>query len=151
MSWDDAKLKTAYAALSPAPANNAAAVIALNAQTDTVTVDVPVQLVADYLAEAAKLPTLLDFAASPPSGAAAGAVTAAAELAFAFEHSGLLPTFQMTNSVVAGEMQTWLADLVAAGVLASADQTAILALATATVPAWQPPVTTGDLATALGQ
>lgn len=152
--WTPAKLKAAYAALSPTPASLSAAAETLNAQTVPVTVDVPVQSVAGYLATVGKLGALVAWASSPPTGASAAAVAAAVELAFALQHPQTVPVFMMTDSTVAAGVEAWLAALVTpasgmTGPIDSADQTAILALASQTVPAWQPAVTAGDVQTAL--
>lgn len=143
--WTQQELVTAFLALSPAPATLSAGRDALNAQTQSVTVDVPVQSVAAYLGVAGELAAFLAWAAAPPTGSSAASQAAAAELAFAFEHPALFPTFAMTNATVAAQMQTWLADLVSPGTgitgpIDAADQTAILALASASVPVWQPAV-----------
>ena len=153
MGWTIAQIRTAYAALSPAPSSLAAAVAALNAQTQTVTVDVPVQSIAGYLGSQNKLVSFLEWASSPPAGASATAVTAAKALALALQNAGAFPVFQMANPIVAARMESDLAALVNPGTgiaapIAAADQTTILALASQTVPIWQPALTIADLQTA---
>ncbi len=149
MTWTLAQVKSAYQALSPTPASITAAAEALNAQTTTATVDVPVQSVAAYLGVSGKLASLVAWASAPPSGASSAAVVAAQSLVFALMHPQTFPVFAMTVPAINSAMQGWLSDLVAAGVLASADQAAILALSTPTGPVWQPAVTAGDVQTAL--
>ena len=150
MAWTNAALVTAYNALG-AQTSLITACETLNAQTATIAVDVPTSAVAAVLALSGSMTTLLNWSASPPAGAAVEAVQAAGLLVFTFEHDTLLPTFQMSNSSIAGKMGTYLAALVSASVITAADQTAILALATQVVPAWQPPVTPLALWQALGQ
>ena len=155
-AWTDAQLAAAYAALSPAPTSLLAAAEALNAQTMTATVDVPVQSVAGYLGNAMKLAGFLQWAASPPAGASAASIAAAEELAFAFEHPQLFPTFFMSVPATATQMEGALAALVSPGTgvtgpITATDQAAIMALASATVPVWEPPVTTGDILRAIGK
>ncbi len=152
--WNAAAVKAAYNALSPAPATLADAVIALNNQKTTETVDVPVRAVSGYLEAAGKLAAVAAFANAPPSGASAAAITAAQELMFALEHPQSVPVFEMTNPAIASAVTSWLAALVSPGTgvtgpIDATDQAAILALSTPTVPVWQPAVTAGDIQTAL--
>ena len=147
MAWTYPQVKTAYLALSPTPATTADAATVLNAQRASTLSDVPVGSVFTVLGLSGSLVTLMSFATSPPSGAATAAVQAATSLLFAFEHSTLAPVFQMSNATVAAAMQTELQALVTAGVITTADQTAILALAQA--PMWQPPLTAADVAAAI--
>ncbi|WP_287759618.1 hypothetical protein [Acidiphilium sp.] len=150
MTWTPAQLKAAYAALSPTPASLTDAIATLNAQTQTVRVDVPVQNVAAYLGLQGKLAAFIGWANAPPTGASAASVTAAQELAFALQHPATCPTFAMSNPTVVSLMTSWLSALVAPGTgitgpITSADQTAILALGSATVPAWQPALDGGAM------
>jgi hypothetical protein len=150
---DPAAIRTAFAALSPAPTTQDGALAALNAQTRTVTVDVTVQAIAGYLGVAGKLPSFMAWSAAPPSGSSAASVAASASLAFAFEHPQLFPTFAMTDPNVAAAMEVNLAALVspasgATGPIDASDQTAILALASETQPVWQPALHNGDLQSA---
>ena len=152
--WTPAQLKAAYQALSPAPASYEAAVTTLNAQTTTVTVAVPIAALAAYLGLNGKLGALKAFAASPPSGASAESVAAAQGLWEMISSPGAFPPFDMADATVASAIQAMLAALVSPGTgitgpITSTDQTAILALATQTVPTWQPAVTAGDVQTAL--
>ena len=149
-AWTDTQLATAYGALSPAPTSLLAAAKALNTQTTQITVDVPVQSVAGYLGNAMKLAGFLAWSASPPAGASAASIAAATELAFAFEHPQLFPTFYMSNAATATNMESALAALVSPGTgvtgpITATDQAAIMALASVTVPTWQPEVQTAHL------
>ena len=155
-AWNDTQLATAYGALSPAPTSLLAAAATLNAQTTQITVDVPVQSVAGYLGNAMKLAGFLAWAASPPAGASPASIAAAMELAFAFEHPQLFPTFFMSIPATATQMEAALAALVSPGTgvtgpITATDQAAIMALASAAVPVWEPPVTTGDILRAIGK
>ena len=143
-------LAAAFNAISPVPATLDAAVPTLNAQTTTQAIDVPVQAIAAYLGANMKMASFLAWAASPPSGASAASLAAADELAFAFQHSGLVPSFAMSNPNVATQMEAALAALVDPGTniaapITSADQTAILALASRTVSVWPEPVQVAHL------
>ena len=148
--WTPAQVKAAYDALSPVPATLTDAIGALNAQTTTVAVDVPVQNVAAYLGLQGKLAAFIGWATTPPTGASAASVTAAQVLAFALQHPATCPVFAMSNPTVVSLMTSWLSALVAPGTgltgpITSTDQTAILALGTATVPVWQPALDGGAM------
>ena len=148
--WTPAQVKAAYDALSPVPANLTDALATLNAQTTTVAVDVPVQSVAAYLGLNGKLAGFIGWANAPPTGASAASVTAAQELAFALQHPATCPIFAMSNPMVVSLMTAWLTALVSPGTgitgpITSTDQTAILALGSATVPVWQPALDGGAM------
>jgi len=152
--WTPAQLKVAYLALSPAPATLEDAAATLNAQTTSQATAVPITEVAAYLGLSGKLGGILAFAQSPPSGASASAISAAEGLAFMLEHPQTFPSFDMANPIIAGALTSMLAALVSPGSgvtapLDSTDQATLLALGSETVPTWQPPVTVGDLQTAL--
>ena len=148
--WTPAQVKAAYDALSPVPANLTDAIAALNAQTTTVAVDVPVQDVGAYLGLQGKLAAFIGWANAPPTGASAASVVAAQELAFALQHPATCPVFAMSNPGVVSLMNTWLTALVSPGTgitgpITATDQTAILALGSATVPGWQPALDGGAM------
>ena len=148
--WTPAQVKAAYDALNPAPANLTDAIAALNAQTTTVAVDVPVQSVGAYLGLNGKLAAFINWATTPPTGASAASMTAAQELAFALQHPATCPVFAMSNPTVVSLMTSWLAALVSPGTgitgpITATDQTAILALGSATVPVWQPALDGGAM------
>lgn len=143
MAWTQAQLAAAFNALSPVPATLVAAYKAFDAQTVSQPVDVPVQAVAGYLGANMKLGSFLAWAAAPPAGASAASIAAAAELAFAFMHPQLVPSFAISNPTIAAQMEGALAALVSPGVaapIAAADQAAILAMGVRTVKVWQPDV-----------
>ncbi len=149
-----AAIGTAWSALSPAPVSLVVGCATLNAQMAPKAIDVSVQAVAAYLGANMKLATFMAWAAAPPAGASAMAVGAAAELAFAFEHAQLVPNFAMSLPAIASQMEGALSALVSPGTgvtgpITAADQTAILALASQTAPAWSPPLTVNDLQTAM--
>ena len=148
--WTPAQLKAAYQALSPAPASYEAAAATLNAQTTTVTVSVPIMDVAAYLGLVGKLGAIEAFAKTPPSGASAKAVAAAQGLWEMIQSPAAFPPFDMPNPTVAASVEAMLAALVSpgsgiVGPITNADQTAILALGSATVPVWQPPLDGGAM------
>ena len=148
--WTPAQLKAAYQALSPAPASYEAAAATLNAQTTTVTVSVPIMDVAAYLGLVGKLGAIEAFAKTPPSGASAQAVAAAQGLWEMIQSPAAFPPFDMPNPTVAASVEAMLAALVSpgsgiVGPITNADQTAILALGSATVPVWQPPLDGGAM------
>ena len=148
--WTFSEVKTAYAALSPTPASLTDAIATLNAQTTQIAVDVPVQSVAAYLGLQGKLAAFVSWAATPPAGASALSVTAAQELAFVLQHPVAFPPFAMSQDAMVSLMTSWLEALVAPGTgitgpITSTDQAAILALGSATVPVWQPPLDGGAM------
>ena len=148
------QIGAAWSALSPTPATLVAGCATLNAQTAPVMVDVPVQAVAAYLGANMKLASFMAWAAAPPAGASATSIGAAAELAFAFEHPRLVPVFALSISTIAAQMEAALEALVSpgsgvTGPITAADQTAILALASQTVPVWSPPLMVSDLQAAV--
>ncbi len=150
MTWTPAQLKAAYSALSPAPASLEAAATALNAQTTTVTVPVPIASVAAYLGLVGKLGAIETFATSPPSGASAQSVAAAQGLWEMIQSPDAFPAFDMPNATVAASVEAMLAALVSPGTgitapIDSTDQATILALGSATVPVWQPPLDGGAM------
>lgn len=154
--WTLAQVKTAYQALSPAPATLSAAATALNAQTTTQTVNVPLSAVAAYLGIGGTLGPVLAFAASPPSGASVASIQAATGLAFMLQHAASFPAFDTTNPTVLATLTGMLEALVSPGTgitgpITSTDQANILALAQQTVPAWQPALRVGNIQTALAQ
>ncbi len=156
MTWTPAQLKAAYSALSPTPASLEAAATALNAQTTTVTVPVPIASVAAYLGLVGKLGAIEAFAKTPPSGASAQAVAAAQGLWEMIQSPAAFPPFDMPNPTVAASVEAMLAALVSPGTgvtapINSTDQANILALAQQTVPVWQPALKVGDIQTALAQ
>ena len=155
MTWTPAQLKAAYSALSPTPASLEAAATALNAQTTTVTVPVPIASVAAYLGLVGKLGAIEAFATSPPSGASAQAVAAAQGLWEMISSPSAFPPFDMPDATVAAEVEAMLAALVSPGTgvtapIDSTDQATILGLASQTMPVWQPPVEVPDLETVVG-
>lgn len=115
MAWTLAQLRAAYAALSPVPSSLTEAAATLNAQTQTITVNVPVQSIAGYLGSQNKLVGFLEWAASPPTGASAAAVNAAKAFVLALQNSRTFPVFQMTNPAIAANMENDLAALVSPG------------------------------------
>ena len=150
---DYAAIKAADAALGIADLTEAAA--ALNAQVTTATVplaSIPVAAIhgvlmlastADWLRVEAR--AALSFSAGfPGSPAASDAPIAAAKLAV------LLAASQVTEiqPVKWSGFLAQLAQLVAAGDVSAASQAEIEALAVYAQPAWQPPVTAGDVQTA---
>lgn len=154
-AWTDTQLAAAYEAL-PVQATLTDAAKALNGQTTQVAVDVPVQAVAGYLGNAMKLAGFLQWASAPPIGASPASIAAATELAFAFEHPQLFPTFFMSMAATATQMEGALAALVSSGTgvtgpITATDQAAIMALASATVPVWQPAITSADIQIARAQ
>ena len=154
MPWTPAQLKAAYLAISPTPASLEAAATALNAQTTTVTVPVPIASVAAYLGLVGKLGAIEAFATSPPSGASAQAVAAAQGLWEMISSPSAFPPFDMPDATVAAEVEAMLSALVSPGTgvtapIDSTDQATILGLATQTVPVCHPAVTAGDVQTAL--
>lgn len=153
MAYYDA-LVAKWATLTGTTAEKLAAVNALTVAGPNI--DVPASEVIGYLALNGKLSALQAYAASPPSGATAGAVTAAKELIALFS----LPTFatfQMSNSIVYGGVSQFLGALASdpASGVTSQDEASLLAMAATALPWWQSagytsPINENDLAAAGG-
>ena len=155
VAWTYAALKGALATLSPAPAQGdfAGAATALNAQTKTAAGQAFTVHAAKLVAQtsgnmswARILQRAEATAAIPPATAADGAILAARTIAS-------MDDAQMVDPSSAGysAWQAGLSALQAVGDLTAADVAAINALASVTAPAWNPPVTAGDVQTAEAQ
>ncbi len=134
MAYYDA-LKTEWAALS---GTTAAKLAAINAMTVAgPKQDVSVSSVVAYLALNAKFANLQSYAASPPTGAQAAAVTAAKE--FLAILSTPVSTFQMSIASIYSTISTFLNALAAdpASGITAADVTALLAMTATTIPWWK--------------
>jgi hypothetical protein len=154
MAWTFNQLKAAIAALSPVPDGVSAIAAAINAQTVTAT-GAPFQwLAAKVLARTAptgdwarivarsrQTPTL------PPVTPTDAAILAAINAT----ESGDTDLIDPGSTATWAAFQGGISALEASGDLASATASAILALADPTLPAWQPPVTEGDIQTAMAQ
>lgn len=150
MAIDLQALADAFLAISPTPNTLQDALPTLNAQTVSGTVDVPVQAIAAYLGSSMKLASFLSWASSPPSGSSPASVASAAELAFAFGHPTLVPSFAMSNAEIAAQMQGALESLVSpgsgvTGPITSTDQSEILGLSVKTNPLWPEPIQVAHL------
>ena len=141
---DNAALAAAFNAISPATATLQAGAATLNAQTTTETVDVPVGTVEGYLRTNMLMGGLQRFVANPPTGAPAALVEGLGEL-LGMLASPHVQVVQMTNPTVAGAVGQILSGAVSAGLMTSAQETALMALATPTANVWQPPVQIADL------
>lgn len=112
---------------------DAAILTALNTANIAVPQYVPTSAIADYLGTNGTLFNLIEWAASPPTGASNVSIVAAKELAFAFTNPTLIAGFDMTNATVAASMEASLNALVnpGSGIVApitATDQANILAL-----------------------
>jgi hypothetical protein len=154
MPWTYAQLKAAYAALSPAPADNAAAATALNTQTTTLPPqDVMcsdarqvILLTGEWVAiKALASQTVSSFTAPTPSDQA---IIAAATCVAALDPSSNIESLAVSDDAVWASVQTMLGGLHASGVLSTLSLNALTALRTPTIPTWDPPVTAEDVATA---
>lgn len=155
MAWTYEQLKTAVNALSPAMANLTDAATRINAQTTT----------ASSLASVADMHGILMLSSTsdwvrieqraaqslssgwPGSPVAADAPIAVAKAAVSLVSSQVTQV-QATDWA---NFTTALGVLVTSGDISAASHTAIGSLGTATVPMWSPPVSTGDIQTALAQ
>jgi hypothetical protein len=154
MPWTHAQLKAAYLALSPAPADDTAAAVAINTQTtvlppqDVTCSDARqvILLTGEWVAiKALAAQPVSSFTAPTPSDQAA---IAAATCVAALDPSSNIQTLEVSIAPVWTAVQGMLTALGAAGVLTVSSLSALTALRTPTVPTWQPPVTAEDVATA---
>jgi hypothetical protein len=154
MPWTHAQLKAAYLALSPAPADDTAAAVAINSQTtilppqDVSCSDARqvILLTGEWVAiKALAAHPVSSFTAPTPADQAA---IAAATCVAALDPSSNIETLAVSSAPVWAAVQGMLLALSVAGVLTSASAAALTALRTPTVPTWQPPVTAEDVATA---
>lgn len=157
MPWTYPQLKAAYLALSPAPADDAAAATSLNTQT-TVLPPQDVQcsdarqvilLTGEWVAIKALAARAVSSFTSPTQ--ADQAVIAAATCVAALDPSSTIQTLAVSNAAVWSSVQAMLGALYTAGVLSASSHDALLALRTPTVPTWEPAVTAEDVATAKAQ
>jgi hypothetical protein len=154
MPWTHAQLKAAYEALSPAPADDAAAAAALNAQTTTLPPQdalcsdarqvilltgewVAIKALASQTVSSFTSPTLSDQAA-----------IAAATCEAALDPSSNIQSLTVSDNAVWASVQTMLGALYSAGVLSAASHDRLTALRTPTVQTWEPPVTAEDVSVA---
>ncbi len=148
--WTYAALKTAYQAITPAPAELTAACATLNAQTVDVAADLATTDVDRVLVPTGEMYAVTQLAAKATSGASPPTAEDQAIVA-AWNVVRMLTqwqTIQTSNATLAGQVKAALSGLVAAGVVSSASVAALEALMTQTVPVWQPALTVGDLQTA---
>jgi hypothetical protein len=145
MSWTYEALKTAIAALSPAPVGYDAIAAALNAQT--------VEVVQPFQWKAVKTIVQISLSWSKVVLRARLSDGTEANLAAinAYETADDLQ-IDPTNTTAVGTLTAGLEALLAIGDITAADVTAIQALmAPVAVPVWSPAVTAGDVQTAESQ
>ena len=148
MSWTYTALKAADTAAG-ANANLATAAATLNAQTTTQTVNVPVGTLYGYLLMNGIMGTLSAWAAKNP-GDTTGSLGVIQALQ-AMLTSPNITTVEMTDATTAATVTGMLGTLVTNKIITSAHQSAVLALASQTVPVWQPAVTVADIQIARAQ
>lgn len=146
-TWTYPKLKAAYLALAPAPANDIAAATALNAQVSTAPQDIATAACLHVFLLAGEWPNIVlrsrgTLSGASPATAADNAVKAA------------IAAVQLTQSdqtISASDPQTWtvftasLQALLSAGDISQTSVDAITALRAPAVPVWQPPVSAADV------
>ena len=148
MTWTLAQLKAGDVAAGANPDITAAAA-ALNAQTTTETVDVPISAVEGYLLINGILPAMQAWAAAHPADTTG--VLAVIESIQALVSAPTLQAVAMSDPATNAAVTKMLGALTAAGLMTSAQEATVLAMATATVPIWQPTITPGDIQTARAQ
>ena len=136
----------AYQALSPAPATLADAVAVMNAQTQPASVNVPATAVRDYLLTTGEWGALM-LAIQPGSTATQQVQGIILSLKTLVDTGA---TVQSSIAVVRSSVTGWLGAMQTAGLLSAATVAALEAMWTQNVPVWSPPLTVGDLQTALG-
>ena len=147
MSWTYAQVKAADAAQGIADITLAAE--GLNKQTTAATVDVPRATVEGYLLLNGILPGMQEWAAAHPTDTTGvlAAVQDLEDLIAAQDLAQIAMSDPATNAAVT----KMLGALVTAGLMTSAQQSALLAMASAQVPVWQPTLLPGDIQTARAQ
>jgi hypothetical protein len=124
----------------------ATATAALNAQTETATVDVPISVVEGYMLVNGIIAAADAWAtAHPDDTTGVLAVIRSLEGLLASPH---LTAVEMTSPTIAASVTTMLGVLVGAGIMTGDQRDAVLDMATATTPKWQPAVGVLDLETA---
>jgi hypothetical protein len=126
----------------------ASAVATLVAQTVTVAVDVPISTVAGYM-------LVNGIVAAADAWATAHADDTTGVLGVIRSLEGLLASphlsvVEMSDAGIAAAVTSMLGALVSAEIMSGAQQAAILAMSSATVPKW-PGLTAGDIQTARAQ
>jgi hypothetical protein len=143
--WTYADLKAA----DPGGDDLAAIGAALNAETVTLTVDVPITAVSGYM-----LPRGITAAAEiwlVAHETDTGDVAKAVRSLLGLLTDPRLQVVAMTDPTIAAAVAGMLSGMVAASIITAQQQAEILALASATVPKWQPAITAGDIQTARAQ
>ncbi|MDE2468985.1 MAG: hypothetical protein KGL35_09655 [Bradyrhizobium sp.] len=143
MPWTDAQLAAAFNALSPVPSTLDAAAKLLNAQTATVTVDVPLDAVEGYLLVNGISVAAADWLAA--NAATNVPVANAIRSLQALIASPRLQSVAMTDAATNMAVTNMTGAMVSVGVMTAAQQAALLAMAKASVPAWQPALQIADL------
>jgi hypothetical protein len=125
------------------------AAAALNAQTVAQTIDVPISTVEGYMLVNGIIAAADAWAmAHPDDTTGVLAVIRSLEGLLASPH---LTVVEMSDTTIAAAVTTMLATLVAASIMTSEQRDAVLAMASASVPKWQPAITAGDIQTARAQ
>lgn len=102
------------------------AVSACNAATVSVNVDIPMSAVLEYFALAGKLPLIQGWAKSAPSGVSAEATVAAQTFGAIIGPPPLFSSLRMSDPAANTAITNMVSALVSAGLLTSADQSAVL-------------------------
>jgi hypothetical protein len=143
--WTFAALKAA----DPGGDDLATIAATLNAETVTQTIDVPISTVQGYMLVNGIVAAADAWAmAHPDDTTGVLAVIRSLEGLLASPH---LTVVEMTSPAIAASVTTMLGVLAAASIMTSDQRDAVLAMASATVPKWQPAVTAGDIQTARAQ
>lgn len=147
MAWLYADVKAADAELGID--DPAAAAAALNAQTVTVLVDVPVSDARAVLLISGEWFKVKQLAKQQLTGGPADQVIAAADICV--DTLTLASTLPTSDPVQWAEMQPMIGGLLQAGVISQASVNAWTAMRSRTVPKWQPELDTGTITTARAQ
>ena len=154
MSWTQTQLAAAFNALSPVPATLSAGCVTLNAQTTSQTVNIAWPAIRDVLMNDFDWGALTQVAETPVGGTLpAGAVQTVAIQAAAMAlrecciYGGTFAASNTTdwNKLVAAANLLTPANV---GAISSASASAVVALRTAVVPTWSPPVQVAQLQSA---
>lgn len=147
MAWEKADVLAAYNAISPAPASDQAAADTLNAQTVTVTVNVPATSVRDYLLTTGEWGALM--VQIQPGTTATATIQGIIHMLKTLVDTNAI--VQATVPQVQASVSGWLSQLQSAGLLAASTVTALEAMWSVTGPKWVPTISAADIASITGK
>jgi len=153
MAWTQDQLKAAITALSPMPSSIEAIASTLNAEVQSVAVDVSTTDVEKIIVPTGEFYSIYQVSIKTPSGTNPPS-QADQVMGLAWYFYRMLnqwQTIQTSQPSVMAAVTVAISQLEAAGILSVASAGAITALTTQSAPVWQPAVTSRDIWIAQGQ